>query len=272
MSAPSVRWFRSGIAADGWRSLGAGLVDLVAPVSCAGCGRTGASLCRRCRAALATELAGGVRRRLPDPCPAGLPPVMCGADYAGVVAALLSAYKDGDRRDLVGLLAAILARAALAALTGNSVGIPAGHGPRAGIPAAARDSAGAGILLVPTATSRSARRRRGDKPAAALAEQATALVAARIGPDRIVSLDALTTTRQVRDQSRLDHVARRANLTGAYAVRPRLRARLAGSEVILVDDVLTTGATLAEAARAVTAAGARVRAAATIAASVKRQG
>jgi ComF family protein len=48
--------------------------------------------------------------------------------------------------------------------------------------------------------------------------------------------------------------ARQENVRGAF--RARRRAPLAGRSVLLVDDVMTTGATLGEAARALRAAGA----------------
>jgi predicted amidophosphoribosyltransferase len=54
----------------------------------------------------------------------------------------------------------------------------------------------------------------------------------------------------VRDQAGLDHRERRANLAGSMAVAPGAESVLAGADVVLVDDVVTTGATLAEARRA----------------------
>jgi predicted amidophosphoribosyltransferase len=65
----------------------------------------------------------------------------------------------------------------------------------------------------------------------------------------------------VRDQAALPAAQRAENLAGGMAGDRSLRGR----DVLLVDDVVTTGSTLAEAARAADAAGARILGAATIA-------
>jgi hypoxanthine phosphoribosyltransferase len=59
--------------------------------------------------------------------------------------------------------------------------------------------------------------------------------------------------RAVADQSGLNSRQRLDNLAGALAVAPGGARLLSGGPVVLVDDVMTTGASLAEAARAVRA-------------------
>ena len=68
--------------------------------------------------------------------------------------------------------------------------------------------------------------------------------------------DALVRQRRTPPQGRMGAAARRRNLAGAFAVRPRGRARIEGRRVLLIDDVLTTGATAAACARTLLRAGA----------------
>jgi predicted amidophosphoribosyltransferase len=68
--------------------------------------------------------------------------------------------------------------------------------------------------------------------------------------------DALVRTRATQVQDGMGQEARFVNMQGAIAPHPRHGARLRGAEVVLIDDVMTSGATLAAAAEAVLAAGA----------------
>jgi ComF family protein len=109
-------------------------------------------------------------------------------------------------------------------------------------PAAARDVA----ALVPVPLGRPRERERGFNQAALLAER----LARSLGVD--VRPRWLARMRDTRPQSDLGAAERRANVRGAFAAR----ADVAGRHVVVVDDVLTTGATVAECARALRAAGA----------------
>lgn len=68
-----------------------------------------------------------------------------------------------------------------------------------------------------------------------------------------IELGALLRTRDTRPQTELEPRERRANVRGAFRARPE---RLRGRRVLLVDDVLTTGATAEACTRALLDAGA----------------
>jgi len=87
---------------------------------------------------------------------------------------------------------------------------------------------------------------------------------------RAVVADVLAPTRVTRDQSSLDAQERASNLAGAMRVRERHRPALSGAVCVVVDDLVTTGATLTEAARALRDAGALEVLAAAIGATRKR--
>ncbi len=86
----------------------------------------------------------------------------------------------------------------------------------------------------------------------------SAALARVISRESAVPLDtmALERVKQTSPQVGLSRSQRAANLAGAFRVEPEARARIAGLKLVLVDDVLTTGATANAAARALLKAGA----------------
>jgi predicted amidophosphoribosyltransferase len=227
-------------------SLIAALADLVLPADCVGCAAPGPHprlVCAACRAALGAP----ARRAVPTPTPEELPPTFAAAAYDGPVRALLVAHKEHGLRGAAAPLADALARALARALDA----VPTAPAP--GLVA---------IVAVPSA--RRAVRLRGDDPTRRLAAAAVARLRAAGAPAALSP--ALRHTRRVCDQAGLDAAQRRANLRGAFSAC----SEVDGRPVVLVDDVLTTGATLAEAARALCGAGADVRSAAVVAATVLR--
>jgi predicted amidophosphoribosyltransferase len=126
------------------------------------------------------------------------------------------------------------------------------------------------LILVPMPSTRSAVRRRGVDTTAHLARSAAKTFRAATGTP-VRTVPALRHIRRVADQAGLDRAERAANLAGALGVAGRWRREVAGADVVLVDDIATTGATLAEAARAVRAGGATVVGAAAVAAARVRR-
>lgn len=233
------------------------LAALALPTSCGGCGRLGPAWCAACAQELQRLTLGGPHRTVPVPCPPGLPPVWTAGPYAGPLAAALVAYKDGGRRDLRLALAPVLADVLATVLTQDEA-----------VAAAVRAARPVWLVLVPS--SPGAVRRRGDAPLNALLDKATGLVAGLADCALLTAAPCLRLVRRVADQAGLDQQQRASNLERAMAAKPRWAAALNGSACVLVDDVLTTGATLAEAARALSAAGVRHVVAATIAATQRR--
>ncbi|WP_413757509.1 ComF family protein [Streptomyces sp. MMBL 11-3] len=221
------------------------LTDLVLPAECGGCGRPRTVLCPRCRAALT----GGVPARVrPDPAPPGLPVVHAAAPYGDQVRAALLAHKERGALMLAGPLGAALAGAVRAGLaTGGRA-----EGDRSGADGSGTDRSGAPVLLVPVPSARWAVRARGHDPARRIALAAAAALRREGTPARVLAV--LRQRRAVADQSGLTARRRLDNLAGALEVAPGGAGLLAdGGRIVLVDDLMTTGASLAEAARALRA-------------------
>ncbi|BDZ46002.1 ComF family protein [Naasia aerilata] len=157
--------------------------------------------------------------------------VVSGTSYEGAAARIVTALKDGGLTEAAGALAVPLRRAVDAA----SALVPDTH-----------------LLLVPAPSAARSTRRRGYVPIELVAR------AARLPVTR-----SLRSIRTVRDQASLGAAERLENVAGSMVAHPRVTGRT----VLLIDDVVTTGSTLAEAARAVRQAGGSVLAAATITAT-----
>jgi len=232
--------------------------ELALPTTCGGCGAAGATWCTLC--AYESDRAiyrGGPRQVRPKPSPVGYPPTWAATPYDASARAALVAFKDGDRRDLETVLAPMLSNALAAALATDPrlrAVLRSGNGP---------------VFVVPVPSSRSAVRRRGDAPLELLTRAALAR-AAREGSGQLIFAPALRIRRRVADQAGLNHRQRATNLEHAMQVQPRWRAGVRGVTCLLTDDVLTTGATLVEAARALREAGSGHVAAATVAATHRR--
>lgn len=213
--------------------------ELVLGAHCPGCGASGLGVCAGCRTAIA------VRPVAVAGLPPGLPAVVAGGRYDGELRRLLLAAKERDALGAVPVLAERLA-VALARLLLDRPELAAG-----------------GLLIVPVPTARAAAAERGLDLTSALAR----LAARRL---RGTGLDVRASAglRQVRrpaDQADLGREGRLANLAGAFTA-----GRLPPGELLLVDDIVTTGATLVEAVRALRAAGREPFAVATVAATTRR--
>lgn len=199
-------------------------LDLALPARCAGCQREGAALCSDCLPALDVRLLA--QPGVPIGLPADLPPLLiqlewC-APFTGAARRALHALKyDGERR-LGPVLGAAVAR----------------RWARVGV---------VGDVLIPVPGSPDRVRDRGYDQAALIATEA----GHHLGlPVNVGLLRARATAAQFD----LDRAARVSNLTGAFRVQAT--AQLRERWVVLVDDVVTTGATLAACGAAVLEAGA----------------
>lgn len=197
--------------------------DLFLPRACVGCGSPGTWWCPECDAACEPEPAA--RRVAPDLTAVSALP------YAGAARAVVLAHKNDQVRALGNVLAEWLAAALAAlALTGW-------------------DRTGRAVTLVPVPATGRSRRARGFDPVAEVTRLAGGGLGLPVRP-------ALSWARQPQPQKLLDRSARAGNVHG------RMRGTWVPGPVVLIDDVVTTGATMREAHRALQTSGVGVVAAA----------
>ncbi len=209
------------------------LADLVWPRRCVACGAYGVGWCAACLpvAGVIRLMGGGV-------------PVVAAGSYDGAVRAALIRYKERGRRDLATPLAALLSDC-LASLLVDLRAPPAGAPQRPPV-------------LVPVPSSRTAAAARGGSHVVRLARRSGARVGLRTDT-------ALSLARRVEDSAGLGAAARADNLHLAMTARGPGWTTTA----ILVDDIVTTGATLREAVRALRSGGWTVLGAAVVAATAR---
>jgi predicted amidophosphoribosyltransferase len=203
------------------------VLDLILPLECGGCGAPSTRWCEACAAELsvAADQPHVVNPRI-DP----QVPVFALGRYAGARRQAILALKEHGRGDLVAPLARALAIGVHRLLTWGMLETP--------------------LTIVPAPTRRFAARRRGGDPVSRLATEAV------VGHPDVIVVPALRMKALARDSVGLRPAARERNIAG----RVLLRGRAPSTEVVIVDDIVTTGATASESVRVLRSAGVRVAA------------
>jgi ComF family protein len=198
--------------------------EALSPAGCAACDARipfRSVFCAECAGSVVRDR--GIEAVESAACPAGLERAVAFSLFGGAVAAALRRLKYEERPDL---------------------GRPLGHLLRR----AARDADLGADLVVPVPLHARRLADRGFNQAALLAAEVAEELRAPHAPR------ALVRARDTPQQATLDRAGRLQNLTSAFAAREPARVR--GRRVVLVDDVMTTGATLTACAEALLAAGA----------------
>lgn len=260
---------------------GAELLALVAPVECVCCGREDTEVCGACARRIRKLCSRPFRAESQAPALLSvegevLVPVVAVGPYREELAQTLLSFKKFGQRGIALLLGRMLER---------------------GLSAAAGDSSR--VCLIPVPSSAAAFRRRGFSPIHLLLRRTRgrdrrewvlcdvlrkrsslpSLAVSRHGEQNGLALPDLLATGAAlvrggragrpgsTGQKGLDRGGRARRVRGSMAVRGTMKNALHGRTCIIVDDVLTTGATIAEAVRAIEAAGGLVRGAVVLAAT-----
>jgi predicted amidophosphoribosyltransferase len=206
------------------------MLDLVLPLECGGCGTPSIRWCAACARQLAVrpDEPHLITPRV-DP---GVPVLSLGR-YVGARREAIVAVKEHGRADLIAPLAIALQAGLERLLTWGVVGTP--------------------LIVVPAPTRRSAARRRGGDPVTRMARAAAAEL--RDVPD-IQVVQALRLRALARDSVGLSGADRQRNIAGRVKITKP--AQVLANDVLVVDDIVTTGATASESVRVLRIAGAQV--------------
>jgi predicted amidophosphoribosyltransferase len=213
------------------------VLDLILPLQCGGCGAPSTRWCDACALELSVP---ADKPHVVNPRVDPQVPVFALGRYAGARRQAILAMKEHGRGDLVAPLSWALAVGVHRLLVWGMVETP--------------------LTIVPAPTRRSAARRRGGDPVTRMARMAVTAIAGRRD---ITVVQALRMKALTRDSVGLGTAARERNIAG----RVLLRGARPRTEVVLVDDIVTTGATARESVKILHAAGVRVAAVLAIAAA-----
>ncbi|MDT5183135.1 MAG: hypothetical protein QOJ20_1630 [Mycobacterium sp.] len=206
------------------------MLDLVLPLECGGCGAPSTKWCAACARQLAVK-ADEPHLITPRVDP-GVPVLSLGR-YAGARREAIVAVKEHGRADLIAPLAVALRAGLERLLTWGFVATP--------------------LTIVPAPTRRSAARRRGGDPVTRMARAATA------GLRDVRDVDVIQALRLralVRDSVGLSIADRQRNIAGRVKIGKHIE--VLAKDVLVVDDIVTTGATASESVRVLRIAGAHV--------------